>query len=293
MLRVLNLGAGVQSTTIFLLARDGEIDWFDHAVFADTQEEPRAVYEHLEWLKRLSSPAPLIHTGTAGKLGDDLSRGIHSTGQRFASIPAFTAPPPEERSPDWKEGVTRRQCTSEYKIAVVDRTIRRVILGLKPRQRWPKDVTLTQIFGISYDERDRAVRIEKRVVAAGHAAEFPLIEKRWTREMCLTWLKPRVPHEVPRSACVFCPWKRAAEWLKTKAHPDEWARCLEIDNAIRTPGTIVNRGLDQQLYLHRSCLPLEKIDFEAEAERDKQRYSLALWNDDFAANDCGEGMCGL
>ena len=31
-----------------------------------------------------------ILTDTAGKLGDDLIHGINSTGQRFASIPAFT-----------------------------------------------------------------------------------------------------------------------------------------------------------------------------------------------------------
>jgi hypothetical protein len=68
----------------------------DFAIFADTQEEPEPVYAHLEWLKSLGGP-PIL-TDTAGKLGDDLIRGKNSTGERFASIPAFTSAPPDHRA---------------------------------------------------------------------------------------------------------------------------------------------------------------------------------------------------
>ncbi len=48
---ILNLGAGVQSTTLFLMFVNGELDKkLDYAVFADTQEEPESVYKHLDWL---------------------------------------------------------------------------------------------------------------------------------------------------------------------------------------------------------------------------------------------------
>ena len=51
MLRVLSLGAGVQSTTLALMAAHGEITPMpERAIFADTQAEPAAVYEHLRWL---------------------------------------------------------------------------------------------------------------------------------------------------------------------------------------------------------------------------------------------------
>ncbi len=50
-LRVLSLGAGVQSTTLALMAAHGEIGPMpDCAIFADTGWEPAAVYEHLDWL---------------------------------------------------------------------------------------------------------------------------------------------------------------------------------------------------------------------------------------------------
>jgi len=56
-IRVLNLGAGVQSTMLFLMLVDGELEPVDIAFFADTGDEPKAVYEHLEFLKTLGGPA--------------------------------------------------------------------------------------------------------------------------------------------------------------------------------------------------------------------------------------------
>lgn len=55
---VLNLGAGVQSTTIYLMVVDGELDIpLNCAVFADTGDEPLAVYQHLNWLQSLERTA--------------------------------------------------------------------------------------------------------------------------------------------------------------------------------------------------------------------------------------------
>src|SRR5580765_8186785 len=72
-LRVISLGAGVQSTTMALMAAHGEITPMpDCAIFADTQWEPQAVYDHLRWL---SSPNVLpfpVHAVTAGNLRQDI-----------------------------------------------------------------------------------------------------------------------------------------------------------------------------------------------------------------------------
>ena len=71
------------------MAIKGEIAPIDCAIFADLGEEPKSVYAHMEWLKSLGGPT--MHVVSAGILGNDLLKGINSTGQRFASIPAFTA----------------------------------------------------------------------------------------------------------------------------------------------------------------------------------------------------------
>lgn len=47
----LSLGAGVQSSTMALMAAKGEITPMpDAAIFADTSAEPQAVYDWLDWL---------------------------------------------------------------------------------------------------------------------------------------------------------------------------------------------------------------------------------------------------
>jgi hypothetical protein len=253
---VLSLGAGVQSTTIYLMALDGELDVkFDCAVFADTQEEPKDVYRHLDWMQSLGGPP--IHVRTVGRLGDDLISGRNSTGQRFASIPCFTTSREGE-----SQGMVQRQCTKEYKIEVIERYIRRELLGLIPRQRVPAGVTVNQYMGFSMDEPGRAARARLRFkqVRWGEV-HFPLFDLEMTRRDCVRYLEGRVPHEVPRSACVFCPFKNNREWQSLRDNdPEGWQRAVEVDKALRIEGNVVNRGLDQKLYVHRSCRPLDEAN---------------------------------
>jgi hypothetical protein len=46
-MRLLSLGAGVQSTTLLLMSVYGDLPKLDAAIFADTGWEPKRVYEHL------------------------------------------------------------------------------------------------------------------------------------------------------------------------------------------------------------------------------------------------------
>lgn len=101
---ILNLGAGVQSTAVYLLACEGRLP-IERAILADPQDEPAVVYAHLKWLMSLGGPPVLIHT--AGRLGDDIINGRPGK-TRFASIPAFVRVPGQAR-----EGMIRRQCTAE------------------------------------------------------------------------------------------------------------------------------------------------------------------------------------
>lgn len=275
---VLNLGAGVQSTCLFLLAREPNANLhFDIAIFADTGDEPAAVYRHLEYLRSLGTPE--IWVRSAGNLGDNLVHGKNATGQRFVSIPAFTM------GDKGKVGMVRRQCTREYKIEVVDRAIRRELLGLKPRQHMPKDVLIRQYFGISTDEAARAERAKRRFEGRRHTVPvYPLIDMGWSRKDCLEFLGGRLPHEVPKSACVFCPYRTNQSWLHLKQTDEEgWKRAVAIDNALRDKNSVANRGFRQQLFLHRSCVPLEVIDLKA-----LQPNSL----DPMTTGEC-HGMCGM
>ena len=282
-LNILNLGAGVQSTTLYLLSLRREepefVPQFDYAIFADTQEEPQAVYEHLDWLKSLNGPPILI--ATAGKLGDDLQHGVNSTGQRFASIPAFTRGPSDVR-----EGRLRRHCTRDYKINVVERVIRRELLGLQPKFPIPKDVTITQYLGLSYDESGRVASAKKRYEGKhGFKPAFPLWEMEWTRSDCEAYLRDVAPgRKIAKSACVFCPYHDNATWRRMRDQDrPSWDRAVEIDRALRTDA-LAMKSMERPIFLHRSCVPLE----EAKIDEPVSNYEQHLFG--FAA-EC-DGMCG-
>ena len=61
--------------------------------------------------------------------------------------------------------------------------------------------------------------------------------------------------------------------------PEEFADAVEFDKNIRTG----SRNIRDKLYLHRSCKPLDEVEFNKK-ENDKQ---LDMFN-----NEC-EGMCGV
>lgn len=304
-LKVLNLGAGVQSTALALMSHlqvvPEHVPLFDCAIFADTQEEPEddgaSVYAHLQWLIATVAPSFPILVRTGGKLGDDLISGTSPSGTtydlvkggRFASIPAFTST--SDGSPG---GMTRRQCTKEYKSAIIEKTIKRELLGLKPRQRVPKGVTVHQYVGLSFDEGRRIfghsgrpgtkARIEANAWALAH---FPLYDMFLTREALRGWLsRQNIPHEVPRSACTFCPFHSNAEWARMKERGGaDWARAVTIDDALRT-GAIAASDMVEELFLHRSCVPLRMADLSIPDPSPKTEEM------NFSMLEC-EGMCGV
>lgn len=186
---VLSLGAGVQSTTVLLMSCRGELPKLDFAVFADTGWEPAAVYAHLDWLQAEAARhgIPVVRV-SAGNIRDDALRsqvrGVAADGGRWASMPYFT------RDPDGSGGMIRRQCTSEYKIAPIERYLRRGILGLRPRQRAPREVVVRQWYGISVDEAQRA-RLSPHAWLENY---YPLIlDKRMNRHECRRWLERNYP----------------------------------------------------------------------------------------------------
>lgn len=279
--RILNLGAGVQSTVVALMVHRGEIPPIHCAIFADTQEEPEAVYRHLDWLTKEVSPSFPVLVRTAGRLGDGLIARAHRKGH--TTIPAFTL-----NTRDGSKGMVRRQCTGDYKVDVVENAIRREVLGLKKGQRWPKEIITTRLFGLSFEELGRMVRVKK--VLAGRSngkqnGEFPLVEKEMTRGACIRWLREYgVPHEVERSACVFCPYKSNKEWVRLKQDPVGWARAVQIDLMIRTAHADGACGMKNPQYLHSSCIPLDQVDFSTPESRGDQG-ELGF------VQEC-EGMCG-
>ncbi len=272
----------MQSTVLALMGVRGQLK-IDAAIFADTGAEPAAVMRHLDWLIKECSPVFPVYVRKKSDIIKDLSRGENSAGQKFTTAPFFT-----EHS-DGSKGITRRQCTSEYKVDVVERCIRRDILGLEPGKRIPKDVQIIQLIGMSAEEGRRVVRVKARFASSRNATpEFPLHEKWMSRADCIKWLHDYgVPHEVTRSACIFCPYKSDSEWIQLRDEsPDEWARVVALDDIIRDQSIIMNRNFESKRYLHRSCKPIGEVAFLAKATQAEQSTLPSM------ADEC-EGMCGV
>jgi len=146
----LSLGAGVQSSAVLLMSCKGLLPKLDGAVFADTGWEPKAVYEHLKWLKAEAESYGIpVHILKGRNIKQDALigqvRGKKEDGVRWASMPYRT------RNPDGTTGMIRRQCTTEYKIMPIEKFMKREILGLKKYARAPKEPVIEQWIGISTD----------------------------------------------------------------------------------------------------------------------------------------------
>ena len=271
---VLSLGAGVQSSVLALMAAKGEITPRpDVMIFADTGREPKEVMIHLTWMeseiKRLTNGQMPLHIVSAGDIRSDHIQGINSTGQRFASMPLFTS----------GGGLVRRQCTSEYKIQPVKKKTRE-LLGLKYRQRAPKTAVVEQWIGISTDEVQRMKMSSDKFIQN----RWPLIEQGMDRRACLAWFAKHYPERtLAKSACIGCPFHTNEEWRRIRdTTPDDWADAVEFDKAIRSNGTL--KGMNEQQYSHRSCVPLDEVDLSTAADKGQEEFGFL--------EEC-EGMCGI
>ena len=243
-LRILSLGAGVQSTTLLMMACEGELA-IDHAIFADTQGEPDHVYVHLKWLSEQAAkagiPVDIVTTG-------DLAEDFKATDKRASSIPLFVV------GPSGKPGMVFRQCTRDYKVRPVRRRARE-LTGGKP---------VEMLMGISLDEAQRMKHSNVKWITN----VYPLIDRRMTRDDCLTWMQERGYPEPPKSACWFCPYASNQRWREIRDNdPSSWGKAVEFDEAIRH-----HPRFSGAAYLHRSLQPLAIAPPWCDPDSRRRRY---------------------
>lgn len=241
----------------------------DCAIFADTGWEPAAVREHLAWLMSDTVLPFPVHIVSGGNIRADLLRA--STGERWASIPAFTRTVRRNRV---EIGMIRRQCTKDYKIVPIRRKVRE-LAGLT-RKRSPCVPVVEQWIGISFDE---AIRV-KPSFEDWQVNRWPLVELGMTRQNCLRWLDRHGYPLPPKSSCIGCPLHSDDMWRHIRNHdPDGWEEAVSVDRAIR----VGLRGIRGEMFLHRSAVPLEQADLSTPEDRGQL---------DMFGNECS-GLCGV
>ena len=275
-LRILSLGAGVQSSTMALMADEGAFDHKpDYAIFADTGWEPRKVYDHLAWLKsQLSFPVIVCKNHLkSGSIKQDMINEVTKE-KGFLHIPFFA-----RNTITGKIGIGPRQCTRNYKITPINRQIR-LLLELKHRQRFPREMWVEVWVGISRDEASRMKPSREKWIKN----TWPLIDENMTREDCLKWYGGKNYRTPAKSSCIGCPYHDNTLWNEIKTQtPSEFEEACELDDMIR------NSAKDPNItrYLHRKGIPLRDIDFNKLLKNKKVDNQLNLFE-----NEC-EGMCGV
>ena len=263
---IISLGAGVQSSTMALKAACGEFPRPDCAIFADTGYEPKSVYNYLDYLKDIL-PYP-VHIVRKGNIKDDMLKAKDTN--KFVVAPFFN-----KHTITNKKGMIRRQCTNDYKIQPIRKKIRE-LCNIGFGKHFPKDQYVEQWIGISTDEVMRMKPARDKYIHNRH----PLIEAKLSRQDCINWLKEKKLLLPEKSACIVCPYHNDAYWhfMKTE-RVEEFADAVEFDKKIRTG----SRKIRDELFLHRSCKPLDQVEFKKE-DKSKQ---IDMFN-----NEC-EGMCGV
>ena len=276
---ILSLGAGVQSSVLALMACRGELHPKpDHIMFADTGDEPAAVYEHLEWLKlELEKSGLKITTVSGGSIREDIQNILYDTSDKAGRIgqpPFYTLNGSIHNA---TQGKLLRKCTTEYKIAPMTKKIRELV-GLKKGMHFPKDVRIIKLLGISLDE---VIRM-KPSPFKWEEILYPLIDLGMTRWDCFRWLKQHEYPTPPRSACMICPFHSNDHWREMKrSRREEFDSVCDFDDELRVGKVPKVTG---KVYLHRYCVPLREIDFDNDIDRGQGE--LDLWG-----GEC-EGLCG-
>ena len=275
-INVLSLGAGVQSTVMALMAdrEDNEINARfgkpDLAIFADTGWEPRAVYDHLDWLEtQLSYPVIRVSNGN---IKESTTSGTNPEGRQFIDMPVYVV------KPDGKQYIGTRQCTKQFKLKPIHRYLKENH-STAAKGKPVKDVLVRMWLGISRDEAHRQKPSRESWISNIH----PLLDADISRVQLSDWFQRHYPDRtLPKSACIGCPYHSDAAWAAMKAgDPESWHDAVGVDWAIRNVAA-AKGSIDGTAYLHRSRKPLNEVDFGAAGPE----------NPDAFAEEC-EGMCGI
>ncbi len=299
-LHIISLGAGVQSSTMALMAAAGEITPMPiAAIFADTQAEPASVYKWLDWLEtKLPFPVYRVTKGNMTEVSLTIRKRTKTVGKPWSKslIPAFvkTDVPAGFRDvvvsenddgstvteKHWFEahtkpsGIMGRSCTADFKIAPLLKK-QREIAKIK---RGQKTVGVVSWIGISLDEVSR-MKPSRNFWAKNR---WPLIEMEMSRHDCLRWMEKNGYPKPPRSACVYCPFHSDHEWRRLKIdEPSEFERAVQFEKDLQAVKR-VSDNMNGVPFLHNSLIPLGQVDFSEDTAQGALHFH----------NEC-EGMCGV
>jgi 3'-phosphoadenosine 5'-phosphosulfate sulfotransferase (PAPS reductase)/FAD synthetase len=228
-MRVLNMGAGVQTTAILLEF------WkrYDYVIFADTGDEKKSTYEYIEnYLKPFCQSKNLEWITVKSHKGTLME---HCMKEKIIPIKM------------------RRWCTQDFKVRPIQKKLKE--LGATAKNPIISDI------GISFDESHRANFTNDRKF---QVMEYPLLDYKLTRKDCYDII---LKHNFPlpeKSGCDFCMFQKRSELRKLALNdPERFEKIVKMEkNSYDYPkrplvgsfvldGILNSNTLDE--YMEESC----------------------------------------
>lgn len=240
MTSIWSYGGGTQSAAIAALIYSREIDPPSIAVIADTGREGSETWAYLDE----------VITPKMAERGVEIHRIPHS----YATVDLWSGANNDTvLMPMYSSigGMVGKYCSTEWKSRPVARFLRE--RGITSGDMW---------IGFSTDEMQRC-----RVPAPPYPHRYPLIERKMSRGDCIALTNRMDWPTPPRSSCWMCPYKTKQEWAALPV--EDFRQAVELEKHVQT--------VDPDLWLHKSCQPLDTVDFRGEP--------------DLFADECDTGMC--
>lgn len=227
-------GGGTQSAAIAALIVRGDLPKPAVAVIADTGREASSTWRYYS-----STLQPEL-----ARVGVDLVRLEHSfDGSGWNTVDLYGgADKDTPLMPMFtRTGQVRKYCSNEWKSRPAERYLRSIGIS-----------SASIMIGYSIDELHRMRHSEP---GAKWRHVYPLVDLRMTRADCIATVARMGWPEPPRSSCWMCPYRSDDEWrLLRDQEPEDFAKAVELERDVKSR--------DSDLWLHRSAVPLDRVDFD-------------------------------
>ena len=215
-----SLGGGLQSSTQLMMSLLGDLPKIDVAIFADTGWERQDTYKNVEMLRDFAEDygVPVVTVRGHTSVREQAINPKYKYNGNFVHMPIFLK---SDRSD--KISMSKRQCTSHYKIKPIRKYLRDTFGNSAKFDQW---------IGITLDEITRMKPSGVKYITN----KFPFVEKefglRWNRGDCVKWLQDHGLGVPSKSSCIGCPYHSDDTWLLLNEH--ERHDAIDVDEKLRT-----------------------------------------------------------
>lgn len=252
-LTVLNFSGGQQSAALLWMIIEGDIE-VDKSKFvalnADPGMENSETYKYIEMMKIECEKAGIeLITVPGPNLYNDLIELSETDKTRIDNPPYWT-------DKDGSPAPLMQKCTKFYKIAPMDRAIRRILddkFGISKNSRRIGENIVNKFIGFAYDEVERIKPSQQKYIEFS----YPLIDMKLTKSDVEDYFKVNGFPIPPRSVCNAC-FANGTDTLMEMflSRPQDWEQAVKVDEAVRD---LTQIGVNNSVFVSKTLIPLADL----------------------------------